>query len=1439
MATRIKQRRDTAQNWTSNNPILAAGETGWETDTRMVKLGDGATSWNKLPYAVTGDLQIKNTTIASDSAVTLASGSGMQENWIAMVDGSEGAVSQRTGSYSDAVAYDSQGNAFIVGYSYSSDTDATDCWVIKTGPDGQVMWKNYYNQYASYGYGVTVDHNDDIYVLMTEHDGVDGSDDVVLVKIYGVSGQIAWQKEFNSVGDYDDYGTSLAVDKDNNLFISGSTDEGGGAPVFLVMKIAGQLQTIGQTSYQPGDIIWQKGIAGNDGCSASYYANLTVDSNGDVGLIGNSYVGGPDGGYVPIVKVSGVDGSIVWQAKIPQVISDNANYYYFGDITGSSIAADSQGNFYIALTNRNTSTGSYNNYEVVIAKILNTSSTGTVAIEWAKTIGYDDSGQASGSLICDSENNVYLTANLFDYSGDISFLYNGRYALSVAKFSSSGSLIWQRNLAEEQSVTQPGYSDSNGPNTIYASQSVAVNKNYVLIAGNSYHVSSFGSNNNGQGWSTAFMAQVDKSGTEFEVNGWRFQDSKLPTKSVTVWLDNTNYFSPVATTSTTLSSVPSYVVATENTDVVNVNYLNKSRTKTLTFDKNTLSVSPGGSIDVPREKAGYIGRVGNFDGPEGVAYSGGDFYFNGVLNDDEGNTYAVGAWFNDEVDVGDNTYEKPPVIVKLDKDGNQLWMASSNMETYCQTVDIAINPVTKNLVVLNTDGDEGFNIYTINPVDGVMVGEPTHVRNADKYYAYGNRGYDDYYRNGDFESYGAGNVWASSLAVLNDGTPVVTGYISSERDEYQNVTRVVDGPSTSTNAGILVVPHSTFNRGNFPSENGQWYVATTGTNQGSYYTGIAFVNRYGYGSSLTPTNVTVADSTATGALFWVQIDPNSGAYTANLNAGGSYYTVNDVLKIPGSLVGGVDATNDVLITVATTGTGNSIATFTVAGTSNNGIVKLDVQAPYDFTISDVYDVLEETGSDGFVWTPTWGLAIGNTTGTDYLNAIAVDSDNNIIVGGYYNNTGLRDAYWYNQPATSQLTKLSSTGTVVWTVSLDGYEGYGEVRGIVTDADNNIYALAKQNGGIGIAKLDTDGNMFWYKNIDLGDDEDYSGTGIGIDSDRNIVVGGGFFNYDFTRDNSQGDNRYYAIIKLNTEGDILFQRKLGTYLFNWDNGYDDVMVNSLSVGGDRISVIGYGSYDGNDTGLVASLPLDGTGSGLDGTEGGQSGFYGAFAYQNVEFDVQADKDRSNSPSDSEYPVLPFTAQTRTLEFTTKYTYETGTNLTVYIDGPEGYPAPGQIGTRIDPIYEPKGGSITSVAHIVFEDGTVQNTAGGNIIPQTPLFNDDQQNWYFIRPEDAGRHIYRRYEVQYGNPGVLISTAVNRVLPIGTVIYLVSGPNELTVDWYDNGNSDNIEIWGVSPGGTSNYNQGWYLPYQSTAQLLKVEDYKWMLSCPAELGTGRYY
>ena len=47
---RIQLRRDTAANWTSVNPILASGEQGYETDTGLMKVGDGLKAWADLDY---------------------------------------------------------------------------------------------------------------------------------------------------------------------------------------------------------------------------------------------------------------------------------------------------------------------------------------------------------------------------------------------------------------------------------------------------------------------------------------------------------------------------------------------------------------------------------------------------------------------------------------------------------------------------------------------------------------------------------------------------------------------------------------------------------------------------------------------------------------------------------------------------------------------------------------------------------------------------------------------------------------------------------------------------------------------------------------------------------------------------------------------------------------------------------------------------------------------------------------------------------------------------------------------------------------------------------------------------------------------------------------------------------------------------------------------
>lgn len=50
----IQFRRGTEQEWSSANPVLAAGEPGFEVDTGRQKIGDGVSRWEALPYFVAG-----------------------------------------------------------------------------------------------------------------------------------------------------------------------------------------------------------------------------------------------------------------------------------------------------------------------------------------------------------------------------------------------------------------------------------------------------------------------------------------------------------------------------------------------------------------------------------------------------------------------------------------------------------------------------------------------------------------------------------------------------------------------------------------------------------------------------------------------------------------------------------------------------------------------------------------------------------------------------------------------------------------------------------------------------------------------------------------------------------------------------------------------------------------------------------------------------------------------------------------------------------------------------------------------------------------------------------------------------------------------------------------------------------------------------------------
>ena len=127
MTSRMQQRRDTAANWTTNNPTLAAGELGLETDTGLIKIGTGSTAWTALAYAATG------------TVTSVTAGTGLSGGTIT----SSGTISINTAVTADLTTAQTLTNKTLttpkITLSYSAKTDH---YTFVDGDQGNVFSMN-------------------------------------------------------------------------------------------------------------------------------------------------------------------------------------------------------------------------------------------------------------------------------------------------------------------------------------------------------------------------------------------------------------------------------------------------------------------------------------------------------------------------------------------------------------------------------------------------------------------------------------------------------------------------------------------------------------------------------------------------------------------------------------------------------------------------------------------------------------------------------------------------------------------------------------------------------------------------------------------------------------------------------------------------------------------------------------------------------------------------------------------------------------------------------------------------------------------------------------------------------------------------------------------------------------------------------------------------
>ena len=301
--------------------------------------------------------------------------------------------------YSYGVAIDSNNNVYITGYTSgnldgNTNAGSYDAFLTKYDSDGDKKWtKMLGSDQSEFSYGVAIDSNNNVYITGLTQGNLDGntnagSYDAFLTK-YDSDGDKKWTKMLGS--DQSDYSYGVAIDSNNNVYITGYTSgnldgntNAGSYDAFL-------------TKYDSdGDKKWTK-MLGSD--QSEYSRGVAIDSNNNVyitgytdgNLDGNTNAGSYD---VFLTKYDS-DGDKKWTQQLGTSDKDYSN----------GVAIDSNNNVYITGGTEGNLDGNTNAgfFDAFLTKY---DSDGDK--KWTKMLGSDKSEYSRGVAI-DSNNNVYIT----------------------------------------------------------------------------------------------------------------------------------------------------------------------------------------------------------------------------------------------------------------------------------------------------------------------------------------------------------------------------------------------------------------------------------------------------------------------------------------------------------------------------------------------------------------------------------------------------------------------------------------------------------------------------------------------------------------------------------------------------------------------------------------------------------------------------------------------------------------------------------------------------------------------------------------------------------------------------------------------------------------------------------------------------------------------
>lgn len=362
--------------------------------------------------------------------------------------------------YPTAIALDAQGNIYVTGYSYVCHTSSDVCdplnpnsyfqvnyATVKYSTDGTQQWVRMYDggvEMDDKASALAIDGSGNIYVTGTSF-GNDGngyySFDYATIK-YNSAGTQLWVKRSNpsSAQGYDDQATAIALDVQDNVFVTGISSSGSNKSDYATVKYTSN-----------GTLQWAKMYNGPAN-GKDIPVGIKVDGGSNVYVAGTS-AGSTTGEDYALVKYT-ASGSQAWVKRYHSSSADQAK----------DLAVDKSGSIYVTGVSRG-----YNNG--VVYRTLKYNPAGTV--QWIKSYGdgtYPGTTQQV-ALAVDAESNVYL-------AGSDSLTAQARFV--VIKYDTDGSQLWQHSYqSTDNSTDQTKALVLDGHGNIYVTGSS--NNDYLTL----------------------------------------------------------------------------------------------------------------------------------------------------------------------------------------------------------------------------------------------------------------------------------------------------------------------------------------------------------------------------------------------------------------------------------------------------------------------------------------------------------------------------------------------------------------------------------------------------------------------------------------------------------------------------------------------------------------------------------------------------------------------------------------------------------------------------------------------------------------------------------------------------------------------------------------------------------------------------------------------